>query len=355
MSKKVILNQSNLSSTVQSEDVRDLFAMTFITYHLSESYKIIYKNDPEFTIPKRLIELYYKFIRPDYSNMIYSFKKKYISNEILVEKNDTKEQRKGLSDVYQYIQDYDFDKKGLNLFITSLEINSILWGPTDTLNSQSLEEEVEKLRGKVEQLKQEAKISRNLEKFREAQKLENEIRAMRYKTKIGGQLRSNNNDDEVRLNQFDIDIPLPEESLIIMNSYLNEEKKEEFNHIIESDNIIEYIIYCVKETTKLIKVQPFFDGNKRTFRALLNLMFKAKGLPPVYVRTAEREPYKKALYNAMKYDDYSDIIGFYFFKICDSIYELDVEPYKEKKFQEVDSRYNFVKRKSARVNDENKL
>ena len=26
--------------------------------------------------------------------------------------------------------------------------------------------------------------------------------------------------------------------------------------------------------------------------------------------------------------DYKDIIGFYLFKICDSIYKLDIEPYK---------------------------
>ena len=40
------------------EDVRDLFAMLFTTYHLSENYKIIYKKDSECTIPKKLIELY---------------------------------------------------------------------------------------------------------------------------------------------------------------------------------------------------------------------------------------------------------------------------------------------------------
>ena len=73
--------QSNLDSTIQPKDVRDLFVVTFTTYHLSENYKIIYKEDPEFAIPKRLIELYYDFINPDYNNMIYSFKKKYISNE----------------------------------------------------------------------------------------------------------------------------------------------------------------------------------------------------------------------------------------------------------------------------------
>lgn len=334
MSDDLKLNQSNLSSTTQPEDVRDLFAMLFTTYHLSENYKIIYKKDSECTIPKKLIELYYKFINPDYNNMIYSFKNKYISNEILVEKNDTKEQRKGLSNVYQYIQDYDFNQKPLNLFIASLEINNILWKPTDDLNTKSLEIKTEELRSKIDKLKQEAKRERNLKKYQQAQQLEKEIKAMCYKTRIGGQLRNNNNDDNVRLNKMDIVIPRPEEAIKLMNAYLDQEKVNEFNSAFQDEDIIKYISYCVKETTKLIKIQPFFDGNKRTFRALLNLMFKAKGLPPVYIRTGEREAYKKALYNAMKDEDYSYIIDFYLFKICDSIYELDVEPYKEKMFQE---------------------
>lgn len=334
MSDETKLNQSNLSLAGQSEDVRDLLAMAFTTYHLSESYRIIYKKDSDCAIPKRLIELYYKFINPDYNNMIYSFKNKYISNEILVEKNDTKEQRRGLNDVYQYIQDYDFSKKPLNLFITSLEINSILWKPTDELNSSSLKEEIEKLRSEAERLKNEAKKERDLSKFKRAQKLEEDARAMNYKSKIGGQLRSNNTYDGVRLNNMDIDVPSPEESLRIMNHYLDKDKIEEFNRVMMNDDIIEYISYCVVEMTKLIKTQPFFDGNKRTFRSLLNLMFKVKGLPPVYIRTGERDAYKNALYLAMKEENYSYIIGFYLFKVCDSIYELDVEPYSEKRLKE---------------------
>ena len=63
-------------------------------------------------------------------------------------------------------------------------------------------------------------------------------------------------------------------------------------------------------------------------------MFKVKGLPPVYIRTGERDAYKNALYVAMKEENYSYIIGFYLFKVCDSIYELDVEPYSEKRLKE---------------------
>ena len=91
-------------------------------------------------------------------------------------------------------------------------------------------------------------------------------------------------------------------------------------------DIFEYINDCVKITTELIKAQPFSDGNKRTFRALLNLLFKSRGLPPVYIEVNEREEYKDALLKAMINNDYSSLNKFYYYKVCDSIYELDIEP-----------------------------
>ena len=43
---------------------------------------------------------------------------------------------------------------------------------------------------------------------------------------------------------------------------------------------------------------------------------------------------KDALLKAIVENDYTDIINFYYFKICDSIYELDIVPYLEKKNKE---------------------
>jgi hypothetical protein len=56
-----------------------------------------------------------------------------------------------------------------------------------------------------------------------------------------------------------------------------------------------------------------------------------KNIPPVYIKTGERDEYKKALYTAFKEHKYDQIIGFYLFKICDSIYELDIVPYLKSK------------------------
>lgn len=76
----------------------------------------------------------------------------------------------------------------------------------------------------------------------------------------------------------------------------------------------------------LIKVQPFADGNKRTFRALLNLLLKRINIPPIYIELDEALSYKNALFKAIKENDYSDIINFYYYKICEAIViTLDID------------------------------
>ena len=334
--------QSNLLHNHSvNKDIRDLFGLSFTTYKISENYNLIYKNDPSCSIPKRLLELYVKYINPDYNSMIYSFKKKYISNEILVEKNDSKEQRLGLKAVYDYVQNYDLNHSSLDIFIASLTINSLLWGPTDKKNNEDFEQEQQKMRDDILRLKEEAKKERNLDKFKKANAMEKELRDMSHKTRIGGNLRSNNYEDHVDLFDTDIVVPSASDAMLFMNSFINSSKKQEFEEQLHGSDIINYISYCVKETTELIFYQPFIDGNKRTFRALLNLMFKARGLPPVYVKSSEREVYKDALIDGMKNKDYSKIIGFYLFKICDSIYELDVLPYQRQRLEDYSKEDNY--------------
>ena len=341
-------SQSNLiNSDNVNQDIRDLFGLSFTTYKMSENYKLIYKNDPTCSIPKRLIELYTKYIKPDYNSMIYSFERKYISNESLIEKNNNREQMQGLRAVYDYIQKYDINKGQLDIFISSLEIHALLWKATDEKNNKEMVREQERIRSDIEKLKEEARIEKDLSKFKRARKLEKDLSAFTYKSRIGGKLRSDNYNDNVDMFDIDIEVPSAKESLEFMNSYISAKKKDEFNKVRSDSNIINYIAYCVKEVTNLIYYQPFIDGNKRTFRALLNLMFKVRGLPPVYVKSSEKEEYKNALFLAMKDKDYSEIIGFYLFKICDSIYELDVMPYQQKRleFYNKETDYGHIGRK----------
>ena len=327
MNSDELLGQSNLANSSLDRDFRDLFAMSFTTLNISEGYDQIYKKDPSYAIPKRLIELYVKHIKPDYNRMIFNFKKKYVYNESLVEKNDTKEQRQGLALVYDYIQNYDINEP-FNIFLVTMEINKLLWKPTDDKNNQGLQEEKNNLSNRINALKAEAKETKDLSKFHEARRLEDELVSRSYKTRIGCNLRSKNSEDEVRLFDTDIQVPSARESIEYMNAYISKQKQNEFNDVLKNAHIISYISYCVREMCKMVYYQPFMDGNKRTARALLNLMFKARGLPPVYIKSKERDEYKRALFKAIKEKNYRDIIGFYLFKICDSIYELDIVPYK---------------------------
>ncbi len=339
MNKETLLGQSNLANSSLDRDFRDLFAMNFTTLNISENYSQIYNQDPTCTIPKRLIELYMKHVKPDYNKMIFNFKRKYVNNEALVEKNDTKEQKKGLGLVYDYIQSYDTTEP-LNIFITTMKISNLLWKPTDDKNNKNVIEEQNELRKEIARLKNEARIEKDLSKFNKSKELQTLLDSSLYKSRIGGVLRRNDIEDNVDLYDTGIKVPCASEAIVYMNSYLNPEKIEEFNKELKNPDIISYISYCVKEMCTMVYYQPFMDGNKRTARALLNLMFKARGLPPVYIKSKERDDYKKALFKAIKDKNYKQIIGFYLFKICDSIYELDIVPYKEDRFSDSEEKTN---------------
>ena len=88
--------------------------------------------------------------------------------------------------------------------------------------------------------------------------------------------------------------------------------------------MIEYINECLKLKCHLIQIHPFQDGNGRTMRALVNMLFKVAGIPPVYVRLSERKRYLEAMNKAISEKDYTNINQFYYYKICDSILELDL-------------------------------
>ena len=89
-------------------------------------------------------------------------------------------------------------------------------------------------------------------------------------------------------------------------------------------NIFYFIEKCVKLKCKLIEIHPFDDGNGRTVRCFINKFFEEAGIPPVYIKLNEKNEYNDALEKAIIEGDYNDINGFYLYKICDSIIELDI-------------------------------
>lgn len=101
------------------------------------------------------------------------------------------------------------------------------------------------------------------------------------------------------------------------------------------DDLFNYIDNVIMLKCKLIKIHPFDDGNGRTIRCFLNRLFETAGIPPVYIKEKERTEYHKAMNLANCEGNYKDIIQFYYYKICDSIVELDInEQLKDEKISQ---------------------
>ena len=88
--------------------------------------------------------------------------------------------------------------------------------------------------------------------------------------------------------------------------------------------MIKYIDNCLRLKAKLIKIHPFYDGNGRTMRALVNLLFKLANLPPIYVKVSEKDTYLDSMNKAIVDNNFEYINSFYYYKICDSIMDLDI-------------------------------
>ena len=309
------MDDNNIIRAKIDEDSLALLTTAFALYNISKSHNSILKNKNDAIICKNLIKQYYKRVQPNYVDMILNFKRRYIANEALVEKNDTPEERKGVALAYDYITNYDIEKETFNIFVNALQIHSLLYKPLDDKNRADSEER----RRMAQEMYEEAKRNKDLKMLREAR----EYAKTAGSSSFGGSLRT----EPVTMQGFDVKIPSPSDACIMFNEYIASDKAKEYEEALNNDDIFEYIRYCVKTTADLIAIQPFGDGNKRTFRTLLNLMFKKRNLPPVYIVKKERKAYHDALEKAVCSKDYEDLIDFYYFKICDSIYKLDFEPY----------------------------
>lgn len=268
-------------------ELRDLIILIFEGYLKRKEEKRLYQKDS--SIPEQIIVMYYKANENPHFRILYNnFKRKYLYNESRIDETISEDERKGLDRVYDYIKEYDFSKKKFDIFVESMKIHMLLYS------------------------------------------------ACPY-PEFGGILR----DSMAVLKNEIVEVPPAEEARKYFQSFVG--KKLPNVDFSDPNSIFDYINSCIYITTELIRNQPFADGNKRTFRALLNLMFKQYNLPPVYVKTKEREEYKDALMRALQKKDYTSLNRFYYYKICDSIYDLDISEELKKEEEKV-----LVKKSSSK-------
>lgn len=274
-------------------DAREYINILFGGYEKRKKENRLYaEND---VVPKLIIATYYACIKnPDFYDIVQSFKKKYITNENDLESVHEKKERDGLGVVYDYISKLDKNEySSINLY-TITDIHELLYSKMN-----------KEFGGKY-----------RTEPARFSSAPSVELCDYYFIT------------HEMNLLRYDID-ELVEEG-ISLGENTNLEK------------IFEYINKCLRLKCKLIKIHPFSDGNGRSIRAFTNLLFKLAKLPPIYVKYAEKEKYLEAMNIALINEDYSKIEGFYYYKICDSIMELDIK--KNRKYIDSECKINNKKK-----------
>lgn len=279
-----VISGDNMSSKdILNFLIKEGYAEVSIETMIEVAFSIYKSNRKNYNsydfIPQNLIKLYYSRDNnhSDFSNIISTFKKKYIEQESKLEGVHTLEEINGLGLVYDYIRSDNWQSCA-NIYIIMV-INLYLFSLTPYPEAG----------GKI----------RNADCFLK----DSSIDTCPY----------NQIDKEIANLYFAFDNLLKEGQNLSLNTTESNE-----------DNLIEYINKCLKLKCKLIQIHPFPDGNGRTMRALVNLLFKVAGLPPIYVKLSERKKYLEAMDKAIAENNYSYINKFYYYKICDSILELDV-------------------------------
>lgn len=255
-------------------DVESLLLLMFSDYESKKRDGELYSMK-EFD-PKGLIKLYYRTIdAPHFDGLMTNFRKSYIQNENNLEQVHEPCEVEGLGVVYDYIQSR-ITRNNINIYLV-LTLHSYLYSKAP----------FPEFGGKF----------RNRDVYLPGAAIETE---------------SWDNIPRKMAELYPSTNELVEEGL-----RLGKEKN--------IDEIIDYIDKCIELNAEIIRIHPFMDGNGRTARSFLNVLFKLAGIPPTYVKPDERYEYQQAMNRAINEKDFSSLKRFYYYKICDSIFELDIK------------------------------
>ena len=246
---------------------------SFLGYKFRKYNKILYSMDANVTV--NLIRLYYsgKIERANFDSLKRSFVNRYIKSESKLEDIHEQLEIEGLAEMYEYIHEI----------------------PSDEFEMFSIMQLHRKLYSKCP--------------YPEA----------------GGQLRKRNvylpgTGTETCDYSFIFDEFLKHEGTVKKLMQVAQEMRESGDYT----QLFNFVRQCIILKCALIKIHPFEDGNGRTVRCFINRIFEEAGIPPVYIKVNERTEYHNAMNKANNEGDFDQITGFYLYKICDSIIELDI-------------------------------
>lgn len=264
----------------------------FLAYKYRKENNILYSDD--LTIPEQLVEDYFD-LKKSYNLNDKEFIRKYVENELNFEEIDHCDtQKKGMKSLYKFLVNEDIEQ--LNFYTLKLFHKKLFEYEKYSEYAGEFRKAPAYLKGDPTNLVAWENI------YREALYLNKRISVMHERAKK-----------------------------------IKEEK--------ETEEVLSFIYDTVNLSADMLLVHPFVDGNGRTVRALTNKLFIDAGIPPVYVTPKEKHEYIKALVNGRETNDYSELYGFYLYKICDSIVILDIdkEIEREHKIHKEDKK-EYVKR-----------
>lgn len=267
-----------MSLNKTQKELEEIVNKLFSDYIERKRTRTLYKT--ELNIPKRLLIFYYQLNSENrhLDDTAEGFIKHYIACESILENAHLNFEKQGLKEMYEYL--------------LSNEIN-------ENFDIYTLLDLHRKLFSKAP--------------YPEA----------------GGLIRNS----EAHIDGAPIDLTNPSDIRIELK-FLDNDLKEilDMQEKVKTNKsyLFSYIDKCIILSSRLIKVHPFVDGNGRTIRAFLNKLFMDVELPPIYISSNENRTYKKAMQKAIgEENDFSSIIKFYYYKICDSIIELEANHKQE--------------------------
>ena len=259
---------------------QEFLEVSFLDYYS----KIIKRNIQEDNnIPKNLIKTYFTYMdHMPFDKIANNYRRKYILNENRLESVHNQSEKEGLRVLYDYVLSDEW-KNFTNIYVL-LNLHSKLYSKVPHPEFGG--------------------------KFRCANALiaESDVKTSDYK------------DISKHIQQ----LYTIYDNLLKEAKVLNEKKNS------KDDLLFSYINRAIEFKCRLIEIHPFPDGNGRSCRALLNILFRSIGLPPVYIKNSEKKEYINAMDSAIRENNYNYIKNFYYYKICDSIYDLDISERKNK-------------------------
>ncbi len=258
----------------------------FTEYEKQKDEGILYQKG-NLDIPKKLIHCYYSLDEQDRNldDLTDNFVNHYIECEAILEDSHSHQEKEGMAVMYEYIHSSEINNN-FDIY-TLLDLHQKLYSVIDANNNHNYDNNYT----------------------------------------FGGHTR--NADCHINGSRVNFLDYLNIWSALKTANYDLENIMSLANQISEKkEKLFEYIDACIRLKCKLIKIHPFVDGNGRSIRGFINKLFLNVGIPSVYISANEDKVYRRAMNKAIvdDSDNCEAIIQFYYYKICDSIFELGIKP-----------------------------